>query len=592
MNSSWNRMKRNFIKICPILFAIFANLTMIFADESPFKWKAEKNDNKISIQVQIPENYYLYLERSKVQVESSDGKKLLAFKLPKSESYFDEFQEENHIYKAGEHKWVFNISGTAPYLVKIKYQGCSKKPFLCYPPEEKEIEIDGGFMRNALDSVLSEGKKLGNLETPKTKDELKLGDENSFITKIAERGGFFFFLAVFVGGILSTFTPCVLPLIPITVAIFSGGKTASNGASFLKALSYVLGIMLMFTALAALAAFSGKAFGSQILGNRIFIFAFASIFFLLALSMLGLYELQLPSSLQTRLNSIGGNGALGAFLMGLVAGLIAVPCTGPVLGTLLGIAAASANPLFSILLLLTYAFGFGLPFLFFALGVKIFPQKNGKFMEMVKSLLGIIIMTGSIYVFAIAIRQFNGFLSGGFLLAKIISLLCIVAGFLFGAVHADGHSPKLMVKFAKIAGAILISFGIVWNLKTNLSAGDTLNSVWKKYDESLQKEAIAKKKYILLDFGAEWCAACKEMDATTLQDKNVTEELSSRWIAMKIDGTINSPEIEKLQKKYKVKGYPGFVVLSPSGEVKGGFTGYHNADDFLAKIKSLRELKN
>jgi len=578
----------NGLKTIVFAFAIFA-ATRVLSDDYPFKWNAEKSEDKISVKVEIPDNNYLYSESTKVQVESSDGLKLKAAAVPNPENYVDELQQENNIYKAGEHKWIFDVSGRPPYKVKLKYQGCSKSPFLCYPPREKEIELEGGMIQNALNSAVDNSKRLVEIKLPPSEKTKDLAKEDSIIGKVSSRGGWWIFIAAFIGGLLSTLTPCVLPLIPITVGILSG-KDSGKESSLLKALAYVAGIVIMFTALAALAAFSGRVFGAQILGNPISIVIFASIFLALSLSMLGLYDIQLPSSLQTKLNSVGTGGVLGPFLMGLVAGIIAVPCTGPVLGALLGIAAASANPFFSILLLFSYAVGFGLPFLFIASGAKVLP-KGGAFMDGIKSLLGIVIMTISIYAFGIASSQFENFLSSSMTYARIISILCIVTGFILGAVHADGHSPNVAVKFAKIAGALLVSLGIVWNLKS-VPIDDAEKSLWLEYSDSSFQRAAEEKNYILLDFGAKWCAACKEMDETTLKDQKVLDELSSKWIAIKIDCTLNSPELEKMQKKYDVRGLPGFVVLSPGGKMKGGFSGYHNTEDFLEKIKSLRNSSN
>ncbi len=575
-----------------LLLAIFATAAL-FADDNPgFDWKAGKEkDGRIAVSVEIADNHYLYADATKVHVESSDGVKSMPSKGPSADRHIDEFQQESRIFKAGRHEWFFDPAGKTPHTVKIRYQGCSKSPFLCYPPKDVEIVIGGGLVRNAIDSAVSGGRRLADMEikAPEAAVGRDLAPENSLVGRISGRGGWWVFLAAFLGGILNTLTPCVLPLIPITVAILSGGeKGGSASSSFLKVLAYVAGIIITFTALAALAAFSGKAFGAQLLGNQTFVFVFSLLFLVLSFSMLGLYELRLPSSLQTRLSSVGGGGAFGAFLMGLVAGLVAVPCTGPVLGALLGVAAASGNPLFSVSLLFSYACGFGVPFLFIASGAKVLPQKNGAFMVMVKSVLGIAIMVLAVYGFSIAIPAFGSFLADGPAFAKIASLLCVVAGFILGAVHADGGGPGLAARAAKIAGAMLVAFGIVWNLMSGPCPGEE-HVRWLKYEESTLRRAADARRHVLLDFGAEWCAACKEMDATTFKDKAVVAELSSGWMPVKIDCTVNSPQIDALIRKYKVTGFPGFVVLSPGGEVKDSFTGYHAADEFLAKIRKARQ---
>ena len=577
------------ILFCFAIFAVFSHLCSQDKDES-FLWKAEKNnENQILVTVEVADNRYLYYDSTRVSVFSSRGVPLKLLNAPKAEKYIDEFRQENLVLKTAKHIWIFETDGNPPYNVVIRYQGCSKKPFLCYPPANKEIKIEGSIIKNAINSAVKEGKKITDISPPEIKNPEKIADENSLLGKFFSKGGWWIFFAALLAGLLSTLTPCVLPLIPITVAILPGSdKEKEKNSSFFKVILYVAGIIIMFTALAIFAAFSGKAFGSQILGNRIAVIIFSSLFFILSLSMFGLYDLQLPSSLQTKLSNIGGGAYFGAFFMGLAAGLIAVPCTGPVLGVLLGIAAASANPLFSVSLLFSYACGFGLPFLFIGSGAKILP-KSGFFMEWIKSLLGIAIMVLAIYGFSIAIPELKTLFSNGTGFAKIASLLLIFAGFLLGAIHSDGHSPKLSVRFAKIAGAVSLSFGLVWNLMLPASAEKSVK--WIKYDKSIYQEAQKTNKHILLDFTAEWCAACKEMDATTFKTETVIKELSSHWLTVKIDCTVNTAETDELVKKYNVKGFPGFVVISPDGKVKESFTGFHNANSFLQKLQKLKTEK-
>jgi len=580
---------KSFLKIILFCFANFRIFFFCFASdtESSFIWKAEKlSDSQISVFVKIAENKYLYADSIKISVESSDKIKLPLSISPKPEKYIDDLKEENIVFKTGSHRWLFALKGLPPYTVKVRYQGCSKKPFLCYPPVEEEIILDKNLFQNTIDSALKKTKEITSLTPPKIKEE-KIIYSNSIVDKFLNRGSWWIFFAAFIGGILSTLTPCVLPLIPITVAILSGDEKKNNKIQgFFKTLFYVVGIIVMFTTLASIAAFSGKAFGSQILGNRIAIGVFSTVFFLLSLSMLGLYELQLPSSIQTKISKIGAGGMVGTFLMGLVAGLIAIPCTGPVLATLLTLATASGNVFFSITLLFSYACGFGVPFLIISAGIKILPARKGTFMEVIKSLLGITIMTMAIYGATITFPQLKDFLSQDNNYAKTFSLVLIIIGFIIGAVHSDGHDSSIIVRFAKIAGAIFISFGIIWNLMISPPHQKQLN--WLNYSNSIYREAAKNDKFILLDFTADWCVACKEMELTTFKDENVQKELSEKWIIAKVDCTINTPENTKTIEKYNIKGFPGFAVISPDGKIKGSFSGYHPPQQFLEKIKQLK----
>jgi thiol:disulfide interchange protein DsbD len=575
-------------------FAIFACFIFgVGAGENyPFAWDAASNGAKLSITVNVPDNHYLYSELVEISVTDSAGTPLNILNKPSPEKYIDSSGTKNTIYPSGIHLWIYEITGSPPFSVNIKYQGCSKKPFLCYPPSEKNIEIDGGLLQRTANTISSTGKNVVKI-FPSPNAKIANIDEESFLGKIIKKGRWWIFIAAFLGGALSVLTPCVLPLVPITMAIFSGKGKENETVGipiFIKTIFYVAGIVLSFTVLAVLAAFSGRTFGAQLLGNSIVVMMFAIVFFILSLSMLGLYELQLPSFLQTKLSSMGGGKGFGPFLMGLAAGIIAVPCTGPVLAALLGVAAGSGNPIFSVFLLASYACGFGAPFLILGLGIGKVP-KSGIFMERIKSLLGIAIMVIAFYAFSIPVKSFDKFLIAGMEGAKFISIFCIIIGFLLGAVHADGHSPQIAVRFAKIAGAILLSFGIVWNLKTEISAGTSAKEKisWTFSIEDAVNKAPKMGKNILIDFGAEWCAACKEMDAITFADDAVIDEISKNWLAVKVDGTVNTPDILELQKKYEVSGYPHFVVLSPWGRIKGVFTGFYPPEKFLKKILFLKE---
>src|SRR5215467_12551293 len=195
---------------------------------------------------------------------------------------------------------------------------------------------------------------------------------------------------VFLGGLFTALTPCVYPLIPITVGVFGARKASGRGKSILLTSSYVLGMAAVFAALGVLAARTGQAFGS-ILGDPRFAIGLAIFLAILASSMFGAFELTLPSGLTQRLNAVGGAGLAGAFLMGAVSGFLAAPCTGPVLAGLLAFVAKSQSIALGAALLFVYALGIGVPFVLIGVFALRLP-KGGAWMEWVKSVLGVALL--------------------------------------------------------------------------------------------------------------------------------------------------------------------------------------------------------
>jgi thioredoxin:protein disulfide reductase len=374
---------------------------------------------------------------------------------------------------------------------------------------------------------------------------------------------------VFLGGILTALTPCVFPLIPITVAIFSGGnaKNRSRGKATLLTGIYVLGMAATFVALGSAAALSGKVFGS-VLSSPIVSVLLAVFFVVLAFSMFGAFDLALPSGLTQRLNRVGGAGFGGAFSMGLVAGLVAVPCTGPVLASILAYVAVHQSVQLGALLLFLYAIGVGVPFLIIgALSISL--GKSGPWMDAVKSLVGIVLLAMALSYLRNAFPGLGLHLpdGGGPVLIYVLAGL-VALGILAGAVHRSFHGPT-REKVLKGMGLALVLFGLtarldVENVAMAAQKDDTIGWV-HQLDEGLS-QAKAGHKPVFIDFYADWCAACKELDRKTYPDGKVRAE-AKRFVPIKIDGTRQSDELDKIYDTYGIEGLPTVVFIDSDGKV-------------------------
>lgn len=408
-------------------------------------------------------------------------------------------------------------------------------------------------------------------------------------------------LLVFLGGLLTALTPCVYPLIPITVGVFGARPGVGRGKAVLLTASYVVGMGMVFATLGVVAARTGAAFG-QLLGHPAVAIGLAVFLLVLGASMFGAFELTLPEGLALRLNSVGGAGVAGAFLMGSVAGFLAAPCTGPVLTGLLTYVATTRNTALGAGLLFTYALGIGVPF--FLIGVfAVRLPKSGAWMDWVKSALGILLVAlAATYVrdafpalrsaAASAARAWGP--TGGVWLAAGLA----ATGVLLGAIHRrfGGGTRDAMLKgagVALVAGAVLLrlsalnvgveSTGLVWNLRY---AGEGTGP--EPVDAALAR-ARAEHKPVMIDFFAEWCAACKELDRATYVAPAVMVE-AERFVRIKVDGTNALDPVDALYQRFGVNGLPTVAFVSSEGKVLEDprVTGFLGPEKFTEALRQVR----
>lgn len=417
-----------------------------------------------------------------------------------------------------------------------------------------------------------------------------------------ECGGLGSYAWAFGQGVLVDLTPCVYPLIPVTVAIF-GAQGVSKARALFLATAYVLGMAVLYTSLGvgvALAA-DGVGFGTW-LANPWVVLPLTALLLALAASMFGAFELQLPSSLETKLSNVGGAGPLGAFLMGLVSGLVSAPCTGPVLLNLLAFIAASADQPGGVVyggsLLFTYALGMGTLFFAVALGASLF--KPGVWMDYVKSVFGVALIVMAFYFLRPLSPTLASFVidpSWGLWLG--VGLLALgVAG---GAIHRSFHGP-ISEKLIKGAAVSVASFGAILALNNFLYV--ELTADWKKVQtmdelEQAIARADAEGKPLLIDFGASWCNPCHELEAKTFSKPEVEDELA-KYELIKIDVSDPSEEQQAMQAAFGAQELPSVVVYAPGaglteriGELRTGqalpepsvhITTFVEADEFLERL--------
>lgn len=415
--------------------------------------------------------------------------------------------------------------------------------------------------------------------------------------------GVFTYAWAFAQGVGVDFTPCVYPLIPITVAVF-GAKGVSRPRALLLAAAYVLGMSVLYTALGILVALTGSAFGEW-LGNPWVVIPITAILVALAASMFGAFDLQLPTSMQGRLNQVGGAGIIGAFLMGLVSGPISAPCTGPVLLSLLTLIAESSargsSVFFGGSLLFVYSLGMGSLFFAVALGASLF--RPGPWMAAVKSVFGIALLaTAGWFLRPISPAIANFIISPAY--GLWIAVAMVIVGIALGAVHLS-FKAGLSEQIRKSIGVGLATVGIVLALNNILYVPPMEWHHVASIDDLSAEFATAKEleKPIVIDFYADWCGPCKELEKLTFHAESVKPRLANEFHLIKIDMSQPNEEQEAIRDSLGAKTLPTVLIyaegtdvspaldrirvgepaLDATAAVRGIFV---EADIFLDKLKS------
>ncbi|MEI9942312.1 MAG: cytochrome c biogenesis protein CcdA [Pseudomonadota bacterium] len=401
-------------------------------------------------------------------------------------------------------------------------------------------------------------------------------------TRALAKGPLYAALAAFVGGFVVSLTPCVYPMVAVTVSVFgaSQAKTRFQGAAL--SASFVLGIVAMLVPLGVLAGQSGQIFGA-VLQSKIVVVGIALLFLVLASAMFGAFEFALPSALTNRLAVMGGIGYKGAFALGMACALIATPCTGPVLTGILTFIANTRSSALGAGAMTAFGLGLGVPF-FLVGAFAIQLPKSGAWMVHVKSVLGIGLVAFALHFLSTAFPILSKFAGGSWLFFAGMAGL-VLLGALLGAVHREFAEPGVGVKVAKGVGIVLLSGGLFMGVEGAIKPADVVT--WEHHLELARGRAHRENRPMLVDFGAAWCAACKELDKVTFSSPLVAPEMA-RFVNVKVDATnADDPNVEAALASFKVRGLPTVVLFDSHGKEAARYNDFVPPERFLPAIRAI-----
>lgn len=467
---------------------------------------------ELTVKVVIDKGHRAYVEQFKIFIKSPIRSSVTDLLIHPKSKFYDKFSKKNKmgVIESAKIKTSFEIPedltpGKHQAVFALRYQACTEK--YCLLPKTVDFRVP--FTSLSMKSEMAQSLTPEEGVFSRFLNEL----DHKFKRAISNKDWLTLLLIAFLGGIATSFLPCIYPMIPITLTILGATQSGTSKLrAFVLSLCYVLGIALTYSLLGATAASTGKLFGA-LLGNTYVIMAMVILLIAMALSMFGLFEIKVPAFIAKKLgNKKTSANYLGAFFAGLIFGIIASPCVGPVLISILTYVAQTQNIQLGFILLFVFALGLGQLFILLGLSVQSIKRlpKSGVWMNSVKYLFGFIIL-------------------------------------LLAASYAYPLLPK--------SPSLAINQSIPW----------------QEYTQENIMRAASEGKGVIIDFYADWCIACKELEAETFSHEQI-QRLGQSFIWIKFDATKPNDEFHRLAKKYSILSLPHIVLYDHRGNYRKDLT--------------------
>lgn len=554
------------------------------APEAAFKFSARVIDAKtVEVNYLIADGYYMYRERFAFK---ADGARLGKKVIPPGKVKFDEtFQKDVETYRS-EVTISIPVEAYGPFTLTAVAQGCADAG-LCYPPMESVLEL----------TAVSDGKAKAVIKDAAVASDRLAGTEMGRIEASLLSGKLMVIVPLFLLlGLGLAFTPCVLPMVPILSAIIVGdGAGCSRGRSFLLSVAYALGMALVYTILGIAAGLAGEGLAAS-LQNAWVLGAFSVLMVALSLSMFGLYQIQMPAVIQAKLlqaSGLQGGGKLaGVFVMGTLSALIVGPCVAaPLAGTLVYLS-HTRDVLIGGSALFAMAVGMSIPLILIGASAGVLLPRAGAWMDGVKRFFGVLMLATALWM-----------------IAPVIPVALQMVGW---AALGIGYATHLFLFpgagwLAKVSAVVFVSLGLVQLAGSVTGGQDVLAPLahlmgtksrpveFDKVKSVEELHAILAKtqgKMVMLDFYADWCVSCKEMEKFTFSDPAVQSHFSE-MLLLQADVTANDINDKALLKRFKLFGPPGIIFFDERGsEVsEARVIGYQNSKKFLRSLALARRMQ-
>ena len=557
----------------PALAALnFGSTDNLLEPEKAFRFSAQAVDGAVEVRFVIANGYYLYRDRMKFE---ATGARLGKPEFPPGLAHKDEFFGEQQVYRS-EVRVLVPVEASGPFDLKVTSQGCADVG-VCYVPMESAARLTpAGAGSAGAPSIFSSDVDIGRLF----------------------EGNVFLLMLAFLGfGLALTFTPCVLPMIPILSGIIAGeGKNVGKRDALILSLAYVLGMSVTYTAAGIAAAFMGSLLAA-VFQNVWVLTGFALVFVVLALSMFGFYDLQLPGFIHHRLHAVhhqlrGGRIASVA-AMGALSAVIVSPCVAAPLAAALLEIARTGNVALGGGALFAMSIGMGLPLVAVGVSEGALLPKAGAWMEGVRRFFGVLLLGVAIWIVSPVVPPMLSMLAW--------SALAIVSAVFLRALEGLGPHATGWTRLFKGVGIMLLVAGIALLVGALSGSRDPLRPLaglvggaapvsplpFTRIGSSAELDAQLKQagRPVMLDFYADWCVSCKEMESFTFSDERVRAQLGN-LLLLQADVTKGSEADRALLKRFSLFGPPGIIFFDAQGrEIKGlRVIGYQNAERFLKTL--------
>lgn len=586
-------------------------------------------DGQVNVQWLIQPGYYLYRDKINAKLSNAGNAKVASIDVDRGEIQNDEFFGDVEVIREIPTARITldNAALLQTADLEVFYQGCADIG-VCFPPESLTLPVlftnsvngaataTDSSMSNAVESSANTAQAadtaaISAASTVSATPTVLPVSEQDKLTQLLEAGNLgLIALAFYVAGLLLAFTACVYPMIPILTSLIVGhGEKISTFKAFSLSVVYVLSMASVFAVIGILVGLSG--FNIQpLFQNPWVLTAFAALFVILALSMFGLFQLQMPSALQAKVNDLSnkqsGGTYTGVAVMGVLSALIVGPCVTPPLVAALAYIAKTGDATIGGIALFAIGIGMGTPLLLIGTSLGKFMPKAGGWMDTTQRIFGVILI-------AVAIYMLSRFLPGNIIML-MYAALAIFSGVFFGATDRLDSDSRGVQRFGKGMGLIAVIYGVVLmvgalagnksmlsplkgvvgqsSTVTGQSSTNSEHVTFQRFKSSEDLDVIlanakAQNRAVLLDFYADWCVSCKEMEAFTFTDPSVKEQLKD-VLLIQADVTKNDADDKALLKRFGLFGPPAIMLYDKSGTelTAGRVVGYMQAKKFSAHLKA------